>query len=98
MPEMPWSHLLLNFLRQVLAVLTVLKARCREALVLAGMNTHRETLEAQQITYHLATVIPLLLWITITLHPPRKLPCRLAGPIKPPTRPAMKKLRMGGVL
>src|SRR5258706_9375198 len=99
MPEMPWFHLLARSSKSALAVIAVLETWFRKVLVLlAWMNTHLETLEAKQITSHLALVTLLLLWITITLNPPRELLCRLADLIKPSTRPAMKKLRMGGVL
>ena len=76
---MPWYYLLLNCLRPVLAVLAVLETRCRKVLVLlAWMDSHLETLEANQITYHLAQVglLPYL-----ALRPPRNLPCRRAGTI-----------------
>ena len=61
--EMLWSHLPLNGLGHALVVLAMLERRYRKDLVLlAWMDSHLETLEAQQITYRLAPVglLPLL--------------------------------------
>ncbi len=81
--QIPWYYLPLNCLRLVLVVLAVLYTQCRKARVLlAWMNSHLETLETKQISYHLAPVglLPHL-WLAIALHPPRTLPCRRAGTI-----------------
>ena len=80
-------------------MLDVLKTRPRKAMyLLARTNSHLEILEAQQTAYHQAPVKILFpLWITVTLHPPKKLLCHLTSTIKLLTRLALKELWMGGI-
>ena len=79
-------------------MLTKLESPPRKALVLlAWRNRQLDTLRAQQTTHHQALEdVLFLLWITIALHPPRKLPYRLASTIKLSTQLTMK-LRMDKV-
>ena len=96
---MPWPHLRLNCLEQILAVLAVLETLPRKALdLLARTHSHLEILEARQIAHHQELVkILFLLWITVTLHPPRNPLYRLNSPIKLLIRRALKKLWIGGI-
>src|SRR5258706_5100787 len=96
MPWMPWPHLPLYCLEQILAVLETLP---REALdLLARTHSHLETLEAQQIAHHQELVkIRFLLWITVTLHPTQNFLCPLNSAVKLLTQRALKNLRIGGI-